>query len=81
MRREEGMAHTPSSGTKRAITVATHNAGPDDLAVDVLHAVWVDVAGAAAAVGDFGGGHFISHWNFWDGEGGMGEICAKGLPD
>jgi hypothetical protein len=48
---------TSSSDAVGAVAVAALRAGPDDRAVDVLGLVGVDVAGAAAAVGDFGSGH------------------------
>lgn len=55
--------HTSAPGAIRAVAVAALDAGTDYLAVDVLRRVGVDVAGAAAAVRDFGCGysHCDSH--------------------
>jgi hypothetical protein len=55
---------TSSSDAVGAVAVAALRAGPDDRAVDVLGLVGVDVASAAAAVGDFGSGHVCEGGRF-----------------
>ena len=48
---------TSATGAESAVPVAAGDADPDNLAVHVLGLVGVDVAGTAAAVGNFGGSH------------------------
>ncbi len=52
--------HTSATGAESSVSVATLGANADHLAVNILGVVGVDVAGAAAAVGYFGGArHFF----------------------
>jgi hypothetical protein len=49
---------TSATGAERAVALAAHGANTNHLAVDIFRGVGVDVASAAAAMGNFGGRHF-----------------------